>query len=173
MWSGWCDEGSQLIVSGQPFLYFVCFSHLGDRQMSQIPSDDAWNNFVMNSLPEEYPKGSINNAAAIAKDYMSGVNHGGLYSFLTNNWELDTVEVYRALNTVGASIAARELKRVLDRLGVPVPASSQDERGDLLERFWTDKLNELDSLSDEADKDLMNSLENHVHQNEEFYLSLE
>jgi hypothetical protein len=141
--------------------------------MSQTPKDDAWNNFVMNSSPEDYPKGSIKNAAAVAKNYMSQANHGGVNSYLTNNWELDTLEVYVALETVGASIAAQQFQKVLDGLGVSVPASSHDERWDLLERYWTDALDQFDTLSDEADKDLMSSLEKHVFQNEEFYLALE
>jgi hypothetical protein len=56
---------------------------------------------------------------------------------------------------------------------VPVPVSSQDDRWDLLEQHWSDELNDLDLLSDEADRDLMRALEKHVQENEEFYLSLE
>jgi hypothetical protein len=141
--------------------------------LTQSPSNEAWNNIVMNSQPGEYPKGSIKNAAAIANRYMGGANGGGLNSFLTNNWELDAAEVYESLEKVGALVAAKELKRVMDGLGVPVPASSQDERWDLLEQHWSDELNDLDFLSSEADEDLMRALEKHVQENEEFYHSLE
>jgi hypothetical protein len=145
----------------------------GDSEMSQTAGNDAWNNFVMNSSPGEYPKGSIKEAAAIAKTYMGQANNGGLNSFLTNNWGLDAKEVHIALETIGALIAAKQFKKVLDGLGVPVPASTQDERWDLLERHWSEELNDFDSLSEEADKDLMQVLEKHVQENESFYLSLE
>jgi hypothetical protein len=141
--------------------------------MPQSQSDEAWNNFVMNSFPEDYPKGSIKNAAAIASRYMSGANGGGLNSFLTNSWELDAAEVCESLEKVGALIAANELRRVLGGLGVPVPPTSQDDRWNLLERHWTDELNDLDFLSDAADRDLMRALEIHVQENEKFYLALE
>ena len=104
---------------------------------------------------------------------MNEANGGGLNSFLTNNWELDAAVVCDSIEKVGALIAAGELKRVLDGLGVQVPVSSQDDRWDLLERHWSDELNDFDFLSDEADEDLTRALEKHVQENEAFYLSLE
>jgi hypothetical protein len=141
--------------------------------MIPSPSDEAWNNFVMNSKHHEYPKGSNKSAAAIAAKFMNESNNGGLNSFLTNSWELDAAEVHESIKKVGALVAAKELKRVLDGLGVPVHVSSQDDRWDLLEQHWSDELNDLDLLSDEADRDLTRALEKHVQENEKFYLSLE
>jgi hypothetical protein len=85
-----------------------------ENTVTQSPSNEAWNKFVMNSQPGEYPKGSIKNAAAIANRYMGGANGGGLNSFLTNSWELDAGEVCESLEKVGALFAAQELRRVLD-----------------------------------------------------------
>jgi hypothetical protein len=61
---------------------------------------------------------------------------------------------------------------VLGELNVPVPASSQEGRFALLERYWPDTLDERDMLSTEADADLMGALEQHVSEHEAFYLAL-
>jgi hypothetical protein len=141
--------------------------------MDRSPSEDAWNNFVMNSQPEDYEAGSIRRSAAIAKQYMGQANKGGINSFLTNSWDVDASEVLVALAAVGAQLAAKEFGFVLGKLGVPVPASSQDARWNLLEQHWPEEMNEHDSLSDEANAELMRVLERHVREQEQFYLGLE
>ncbi len=141
--------------------------------MSDMPSNEAWNNFVMSSQLGDYEPGSITRSAAIAKMYMGQANRGGINSFLTNNNELDAAEVLEALVSVGASAAAEQLDLVLRGLGVPVPPASEEARWNLLEHHWSDELNEHDILSDESDRDLMQALERHVKQNEAFYLALE
>lgn len=141
--------------------------------MSDSSDHEAWNNFVMNSQPDDYEAGSGNRTAAIAKMYMSLANHGGINSFLTNRPELDAAEVLEALRAVGAQVAANEFDFILRGLGVPVPAQSQDARWTLLEKRWSEQMNDHDFLSDAADKELMRVLEQHVRDNEEFYLALE
>jgi hypothetical protein len=54
-----------------------------------------------------------------------------------------------------------------------LPSSSQDARFRLLERHWSDALDEYDVLSSEADEDLMRALERHVLEHEAFYLALD
>jgi hypothetical protein len=144
-----------------------------ETRMEESLSNDAWNNFVMNSQPEDHEAGSIWKSAAIAKQYMNLANSGGINSFLTNSWEVDASIVLEALTAVGAHVAAKEFGYVLGKLGVPVPTSSQEERWNLLERHWPDELNEHDSLSDNADAELMRVLERHVREHEQFYLGLE
>lgn len=141
--------------------------------MTDSPSDDAWNNFVMRSQPDDYELGSSKRLAAIAKMYMGQANRGGINSFLTNAWELDATEVLEALQSIGAVTAAKEFAYVLSELGAPIPSSSQDVRWRLLEQRWSDALNEHDLLSDEADKELMRTLGQHVLEHEDFYLKLE
>jgi Domain of unknown function (DUF4375) len=140
--------------------------------MSIAQSADAWNNFVTSSHAEDYDKGDIKRAAAVAKNYMNQVNSGGINSFLTNNWDVDGEEVVAALNIIDASVAAEQLKHVLSVIGVPMSAMSQDSRWNILEKYWADELNEENGLSTEAEKDLMNALALHVRQNEAFYLNL-
>jgi hypothetical protein len=140
--------------------------------MADTSSNEAWNNFVMNSQPSDYQLGSIKNSAAIAKYYMGQANSGGINSFLTYSYELDAIEVLEALSSVGAFVAAEQFNRILKGLDIPVPASSEEARWELLEHNWLDSLNDHDFLSDEADKDLMCALEQHVRQNEDFYLAL-
>jgi hypothetical protein len=141
--------------------------------MSIAQSNDAWNNFVMLSQADSYKKGDIKRAAAIAKSYMNQVENGGINSYFTNNWDVDSEEVVASLNTVEALVAAKQLKHVLSVIGVPMPAMSQDARWNLLENHWADELNEEDGLSSEAEKDLLRALEQHVLQNEAFYLKLQ
>jgi Domain of unknown function (DUF4375) len=145
----------------------------GQTSMSIAQNNDAWNNFVMSSHAEDYDKGDIKRTAAIAKNYMNQVNSGGINSFLTNNWDIDSEEVVAALNTIGAAVAAGQLKHVLSVIGVPMPAMSQDSRWNILDKHWADELNAEDGLSAEAEKDLMRALEQHVLQNEAFYLKLQ
>jgi Domain of unknown function (DUF4375) len=141
--------------------------------MSFAQNADAWNNFVMSSHAEDYDKGDIKRYAAVAKSYMSQVNNGGINSFLTNNWDVDSEEVVEALNTIGAPVAAEQFKHVLSIIGVPMPAMSQDSRWSILEKHWADELNDEDGLSSESEKDVMRALEEHVLQNEAFYIKLQ
>jgi len=134
--------------------------------------DQAWNNFVLNSEPSAYAKGSRKWAAATANRFMGGANNGGLNSFLTSTWDVDAYDVLAALSAIGADVAAQELDRVLQGLGRLLPASSQDERWDILERYWTEDLDQFDILSDEADAELMEVLTAHVAGDEDFYLGL-
>jgi hypothetical protein len=140
--------------------------------MSDLPSNEAWNNFVMCSQPSDYEPGSSKRSAAIAKVYMGQANRGGINSFLTNNNELDAAEVLEALVSVDASVAAEQFNLILRGLGVPVPSASEEARWNLLDRYWTDALNEHDILSEKSDSDLMRALEAHVRQHEAFYLTL-
>lgn len=136
-------------------------------------SDRAWNNFVMNSSPASYEPGSSKRAAAIANLFMGGANNGGLNSFLTSTHDLDASEVLGALTGLGANAAAHKLKVVLHGLGVPLPASTQDQRWSLLEKQWHDGLDECDDLGEEADSELLAVLESHVAANEDFYSRLD
>ena len=135
-------------------------------------SDQAWNNFVLNSEPTAYRKGSARWAAATANKFTNLVNGGGYNSALTATWEIDPRDVVLALSSIGANTAAKDLDMILQGLGRPLPPSSQDERWDFLERYWTDELNDLDLLSDEAETELMAVLEAHVSAEEDFYLGL-
>lgn len=136
------------------------------------PKIEAWNNFVVGSEPRFYDAGSKKRAAAIANQYLELANNGGLNSFLTVSWDLDANEILEALISIGAPIAAKELGNVLRRLGVQLLPSSQDTRWELLDRHWTEALNEYDVLSEEADADLMSALSHHVSEHEDFYLNL-
>ncbi len=140
--------------------------------MAASLSTEAWNNFVMHSQPKDYQAGSIKRAAAIATLYMGLANNGGINSFLTCSHELDAREVLESLVSVGALMAAKQLNLVLRELKVPVPASSQEARFNLLMRHWPSSLDELDVLSREADEDLFRALEQHVTAHEAFYLTL-
>lgn len=134
---------------------------------------DAWNNFVMNSQPADHDKASSKYAAALAKTYMNGANSGGINSFLTNYWEQSGAETLSALKAIGASAAAEQFDKVLIGLGVPVPASTQGDRWELLEKYWLEDLIAHDTLTDEADKELTRLLEQHVEENKVFYLNFE
>lgn len=140
--------------------------------MNEAEQMTAWNNLVMNAYPIVYEKGDERRAAAITSIYMGGANNGGLNSFLTSSWDLDAVEVLSALEVLGAAIAAEQLRKILEKLGDPLPATSQDERWDRLDDLWTDELDALDVLSEEADKDLVTALEKHVARHSEHYLNM-
>lgn len=132
----------------------------------------AWNNFVFFSQPDNYEAGDSMRSAAIAKQYMGLANNGGIDSFLTSSYDLGASEVLAALASVGASIATKELGHVLRTLGTPLPASSEEARWGLLEKYWSKSLDEYDLLSHEADSELMRVLEIHVREHEAFYLAL-
>jgi hypothetical protein len=139
--------------------------------MADSSSSDAWNNFVLGSQPSDHQAGSSMRSAALAKMYMGLANGGGINSFLTISWDFDAAEIVDALVSVGAVKAAQDLSLVLRGLGVPVPRSSQDARWNLMERYWTEALDEHDFLSDEADAESMRVLERHVSEHEDFYLA--
>lgn len=141
--------------------------------MTGAPTVEAWNNFVMNSRPASYTEGSGKRSAAIANLYMGLTNNGGINSFLTCSYDIDASEVLQSLIAVGALKAANDFERVLRQLGTPVPVSSQNERFWLLDQFWPDEeLDDFDSLTAEANEELMRVLERHVAEHEEFYLGL-
>jgi hypothetical protein len=132
----------------------------------------AWNNFVMLSEWHSHEAGSSKRAAAIASLFMSLANNGGLNSFLTSTYDLDAQEVLGALSSVRAFKAASQLQSVLDGLGTALPASSQGERWNVLAQFWTDSLDEFETLSSEADDELMSVLSQHVQEHKAFYFAL-
>jgi len=103
---------------------------------------------------------------------MGQANNGGLNSYLTYSYEIAAIDVVAALTAVGATESARQLKHVLDALGEPLPASTQDERWAVMEKCWTEDLYVVDVLSDEADAELMEVLERHVAQDMDFYRRL-
>lgn len=138
--------------------------------MSENDKTTAWNNFVMRSNPGLFEKGDERRAAAIANRYMGGVNGGGMNSFLTYSYDLDVGEVVNSLKALGANVAAGQLESVLNTLGNAMPAMSENERWLLLEESWTEALDELDMLSDEAESDLMTALERHVTEYQDYYL---
>ena len=119
-----------------------------------------------------YEAGSIRRAAALASLFMALANNGGLNAFLTSTCDFDAQEFVDALSLVGAAKAERQLASVLQGLGVPVPASSQSERWNTLDAHWTETLDELDTLSRQADDQLMLVLGRHVQEHESFYLGL-
>lgn len=137
-----------------------------------IDLDKAWNNFVFYSEPSAYTTGSVKWAAATAKQFIGLANNGGLNSFLTSTYEVDPREVVAALSLIGATVAAKQLGRVLCGLGHVLLPSAEEERWYILERYWTPDLNELDILSSEADAQLMAVLTEHVLREGEFYVSL-
>lgn len=132
----------------------------------------AWNNFVLLSDPSACIDGSRERAAAIANCFMGAVNNGGLNSFLTVSFDLDADEVVHALAEVGAQKASKQLTIVIQGLGAPVPISTQEERWALLDRSWTEDLDQYDALSGDAADELVRVLEKHVSDNEAHYLGL-
>jgi hypothetical protein len=138
-------------------------------------SDDfiqAWNTFVMNSEHSACEVGSERRAAAIANHFMALANNGGLNAFLTYSYDLAAREVVASLDLIGASLAADELRLVLDNLGVELEVQTQNKRWDLLELHWHDALDDHDVLSDMADQGLMSALQKHVCENRSFYVAL-
>jgi hypothetical protein len=127
----------------------------------------------MHSPHASYEHGSSKRAAAIASLFMGCTNSGGLNSFLTSTYDLDAAEVLDALTALGAAKAAHQLERVLQGLGTSLPATSQDDRWERLEKHWGDDLDEYDVLTSEADAELMAVLEAHVAANEAFYSRLD
>lgn len=138
--------------------------------MTEEEHTRAWNNLVLNAAPDRFPRGDILRAAAIASIYLAFANNGGLNSFLTSSYDLDAGEVVASLEKIGATYAAKELQKLLDKLGEPLLASTQDERWERLEELWTEDLDECDVLSVEADQDIVGALEKHVEENLDHYL---
>jgi hypothetical protein len=135
-------------------------------------SVEAWNNFVMASVPSNYQSGSKKRAAAIANRYWGLANNGGINYFLTCSYDFDATEVLESLILVGALEAAKQFNRVIQELKVPILASSQDARWSLLERHWPQSMDAHDVLSHDADRDLLRALNLHVQAYEDFYLAL-
>ena len=133
----------------------------------------AWNNFVMRSEPASYEYGSSKRAAALASLFMGLANNGGLNHFLTSSYDFDATEILDALNHLGATKAGHQLEQILQELGDPLPASSQMERWERMERDWSDELEKYDVLLTEADTELLHALEKHVAANKEFYVRLD
>ncbi len=133
---------------------------------------DAWNNFVLANEPQLHEQGSERRAAAIACLFSNSVNNGGLNSFLTSTYDLNPQEVVEALLSIGAPKASHQLGRVLRGLKGRLTVSSQQARWDVLDRCWTDALDDLDTLAEEADAELTAALERHVERDNEFYRSL-
>lgn len=132
----------------------------------------AWNNFVMANAPQLHETGSDRRAAATASLFSNLVNNGGINSFLTSTYDLNPQEVLEALIVIGAPKAAHQLGQVLRGLNYTLSVSSQQARWDALERHWADALDEIDTLSEEADTELTSALERHVERNCAFYRSL-
>jgi hypothetical protein len=140
--------------------------------MDETKQMTAWNNMVMNADPTAYQKGDERRAASIACLYMGGANNGGLNAFLTNYYDLDAEEVLQSLDILGANSAADQLRSVLEALGTPLPAATQEERWDQLEQLWTDEFNACDFLNEDADKSLVIALEAHVSKHIQYYESM-
>ena len=137
--------------------------------MSNSSEMIAWNNLVMNANPELYEVGDERRNAAIACVYMGSANNGGLNAFLTNFSDLDGQEVLHALREIGANPAADQFQGVLEKLGEPLPAATEEERWKQLERLWTAQLDEMDGLTAEADESLVAALESHVSKHIDYY----
>lgn len=138
--------------------------------MTEEERIEAWNNLVMSADPSAFSPGDKRRAAAITSIYMGSANNGGLNNFMTAAYDLDVDEVLVSLETLGALVAADQLRTVLDKLGQPLPASTQDERWKRLDGLWTDELDKYDSLSGDADQDLTAALERHLEEYADFYL---
>jgi hypothetical protein len=138
--------------------------------MSETSEMTAWNNMVMNADPELYEVGDERRCAAITCLYMGGANNGGLNAFLTNYSDLASQDVLQSLEKLGATAAANQFRELLDALGGPLPASTQEERWDQLEALWTEELDASDFLTVEADESMVAALEAHVSKHVEYYL---
>jgi hypothetical protein len=136
------------------------------------PSDEAWNNFVQNSLPSAYDRGSERWAAALANLFMNLANSGGINAFLTSTYEIASGDVVEALSIIGAVEAAEQLEKVFQGIGAPLVVASQEERWDMLERYWTADLDGFDVLTDTSDAELMAVLAAHVAKEQDFYATL-
>jgi hypothetical protein len=132
----------------------------------------AWNTLVMNADPTKFPQGDIKRSAAIASIYMGIANNGGINHYLTYSHALDGDETYDALIALAANIAASEFSIVLEKLGEPLKATSQDARWDTIERLWTEELDAMDVRTKDADKDIVRALNKHINEHGAFYLGL-
>jgi hypothetical protein len=50
--------------------------------------------------------------------------------------------------------------------------STEDVRWNQLDDLWTDDLDELDTLTEDADQDLVDALTKHIEEYAEFYLKM-
>jgi hypothetical protein len=135
--------------------------------------DRAWNNFVSNSDPSSPEITAVQRYAAIANQFMGGVNNGGFNAFLTATPELGGKEVADALSAVGARSAAEQLSAVLVGLGEPLVPSSAETRWVLLDQLWTEEMDALDVLSERGDAELLEALKRHVRDDLTYYLDLD
>jgi hypothetical protein len=135
-------------------------------------SDRAWNNFVLNSDKSAYDRQSVRWAAAVANQFMASVMNGGMNSFLTYSYDMDACEFVRALSDIGAHSAADQLETVLRQLGIVLMQSTEGERWNLLDRYWTEDLDRFENLSEKAEAELMSALSAHVADEEDFYTDL-
>ncbi|GGY57348.1 hypothetical protein [Parvularcula lutaonensis] len=85
--------------------------------------------------------------------------------------QLYRIDAY-ALRAVGASKAAVEFEAILRMISVSLRATTQGERWHALERHWPDEADAHDVMSEVADNDIQSALEQHVAENEAFYLAL-
>lgn len=138
----------------------------------QHDRDRAWNNFVLKSDPSDLELDDPKRSAAIASQFMGGANNGGINSFLTATPHVSGQEVVDALATIGAKSAAAQLRAVLAAIGEPIIRCSEVERWEELNRLWSDKLDFLDRLSEQADAELLKALECHVESELRYYLML-
>jgi hypothetical protein len=141
-----------------------------------IPKEEdpnlAWNNFVILSDPVLIDQPAELRSAAFVNRYWGAANGGGMNSFLTNSYELDAADFIEALEAIGAPIAAKQLRNVLHQIKVPLLASSQDQRWELLDKFWPEHLDDFDCLSEEANKEINAALEDHVARHHTYYVAL-
>lgn len=126
----------------------------------------------MHSDPGAYAHGTSERAAALANLFMGVTNNGGLNHFLEATYDFDAREILEALHLVGAHKAASQLEEIIAGLTVTLPPMSQDERWNVLEEHWYEGLDNLDTLSSQADDELMAALTQHVVENEAFYRGL-
>ncbi|MDH7971283.1 DUF4375 domain-containing protein [Sphingomonas sp. AR_OL41] len=138
----------------------------------QTPSDEAWNNFVMQSDPGAFAQDTSERAAAIANLFMGVTSNGGLSHFLESTYDLDAAETVDALHVVGAHGASSQLQEVISGLAIALPPMSQDDRWNALQEHWKGRLDDLDTLSSEAEDELMAALTRHVLEREAFYRQL-
>ena len=140
--------------------------------MAEEPNVEAWNNFVMVSEPNFYDVGSEKWSAAVTNQYWGLALNGGVDHFLCVMHDIDANDIREALNATGALVAAKEFGEFLNLIGERLSASSQNERSKLLDRCYTEPLDEYVTLTIEADTDLASALKQHVIENEDFYLNL-
>ncbi len=135
-------------------------------------SERAWNNFVLQTGALSFDVSADKRAAAIAALFLASVNNGGMNGFLTGSYDYDAAELRASLATIGAFKSAQQLDVVLRALGESLARCSQDARWDQLNRLWREEMDRYDTLSAEANQELLEALKRHVSANEAYYLTL-